>query len=166
VDPVAQSNRRAWEAASEKYVREHEDQLAQVARGELLLASELDLLRPLMQSAPAVVHLQSGNGLDDIGLVAAGARVVIGVDFSAVAARAARRRATELGVSCEYVVAEVPGVPLQDECADLRTGRIQGLHHGVQQGEHASCARQVAPLEAALNCALQVPQERRLVLRP
>ena len=48
VDPVAQSNRRAWEAASEKYVREHEDQLAQVARGELLLASELDLLRPAM----------------------------------------------------------------------------------------------------------------------
>jgi SAM-dependent methyltransferase len=119
MNPVVQSNRRAWDAASEKYVREQEDLLAQAARGSLLLASELDLLRPLMESSPAVVHLQSGNGLDDIGLVAAGARVVIGVDFSAVAARAAHRRATQLGVSCAYVVAEVPGVPLQDECADL-----------------------------------------------
>ena len=119
MDPVVQSNRNAWEAASEKYVREHEDLLSQAARGSLLVASELDLLRPLMRSSPAVVHLQSGNGLDDIGLVAAGARVVIGVDFSAVAARAARRRARQLGASCAYFVAEVPGVPLQDECADL-----------------------------------------------
>jgi len=36
-----------------------------------------------------VVHLQSGHGLDDIALVAAGAHSVTGVDFSEVAATAA-----------------------------------------------------------------------------
>jgi hypothetical protein len=29
------------------------------------------------------------------------------------------RRAEELAVACRYVVAEVPGVPLRSECADL-----------------------------------------------
>ncbi len=133
MDPVVQSNRRAWAAASEKYVREREDPLAQAARGSLRLASELDLLRPLMESCAALVHLQSGNGLDDIGLVATGARVVIGVHFSAVAARAARRRATQLGVSCQYGVGGArspaarrvrrPGVHRQgDADLDVRPG--------------------------------------------
>lgn len=66
-----------------------------------------------------VVHLQSGHGLDDVGLLKAGARRVIGVDYSSVAAGAAQRRATDLQVNSRYVVAEVPGVPLEDGCADL-----------------------------------------------
>jgi SAM-dependent methyltransferase len=65
------------------------------------------------------VHPQSGNGLDDIDLVRAGARSVVGVDFSATAAAAAQLRADELGAACRYVVAAVPGVPLRDGCADL-----------------------------------------------
>jgi len=65
------------------------------------------------------LHLQSGHGLDDIGLAAIGARSVVGVDFSEVAATAAQRRAKELAAACRYVVAEVPGVPLRGECADL-----------------------------------------------
>ncbi|MFB9600969.1 class I SAM-dependent methyltransferase [Saccharothrix longispora] len=44
---------------------------------------------------------------------------MVGVDFSEVAAAAARRRARELGVDCRYVVAELPGAPLRDGCADL-----------------------------------------------
>jgi SAM-dependent methyltransferase len=66
-----------------------------------------------------VVHPQSGHGLEDIALVAAGAQSVVGIDFSEVAATAAQRRADDLGIACRYLVAEVPGVPLRDECADL-----------------------------------------------
>jgi SAM-dependent methyltransferase len=66
-----------------------------------------------------VVHLLSGHGLDDVGLVRAGAGEVVGVDFSSVTTGAAARRAAELGLSCAYVVAEIPPVPLADGCAEL-----------------------------------------------
>jgi SAM-dependent methyltransferase len=113
------SNRIAWEAASQKYVDEHEQLLDQARNGSSLVSYELELLRPLLASAPAVVHLQSGHGLDDLDLVAEGAGSVVGVDFSAVAATAAQRRADELNVHCRYVVAALPGAPLRDACADL-----------------------------------------------
>ncbi len=119
MEPVTKQNRVAWEAASEKHVREYQDLLDQARNGSSLFSWELDLLRPVLLSAPRVVHLQSGHGLDDIALVAAGARSVLGVDFSEVAATAAQRRADELGAACRYVVAELPGAPLRDGCADL-----------------------------------------------
>ncbi len=119
MDQSVELNRIAWEAASEKHVREYQE-LLQLARDQSSLSEcELDLLRPLLRSSPAVVHLQSGHGLDDIALLAAGARSVTGVNFSEVAATAAQRRAEELAVACRYVVAEVPGVPLRNACADL-----------------------------------------------
>jgi SAM-dependent methyltransferase len=119
MDPDAELNRTAWETASEKYVREYDD-LLQLARDQSSLARcELDILRPLLRSSPVVVHLQSGHGLDDISLAAAGADSVVGVDFSEVAVTAAQRRAAQLKAACRYVVAEVPGVPLRSECADL-----------------------------------------------
>lgn len=119
MEPVTKRNRVAWEAASQKHVREYQDLLGQARSGSSLLACELDLLHPMLMSSPDVVHLQSGHGLDDIALVAAGAKSVLGVDFSEVAATAAQRRADELGAACRYVVAELPGAPLRDECADL-----------------------------------------------
>lgn len=119
MDPDTRHNRNAWEAASEKHVREYDELLAQARNESSLFHWELDLLRPLLDSEPSVVHLQSGHGLDDIALVAAGARQVVGVDFSATAAASAQRRAVELGVPCHYVVAELPGAPLLDGCADL-----------------------------------------------
>jgi SAM-dependent methyltransferase len=107
------------DAAPEKHVREYDD-LLQIARDRSsLVERELGLLRPLLASSPAVVHLQSGHGLDDVALVAAGARSVVGVDFSEVAVTAAQHRADELCVACQYVVAEVPGAPLCSACADL-----------------------------------------------
>ncbi|WP_158888988.1 class I SAM-dependent methyltransferase [Amycolatopsis anabasis] len=112
-------NRIAWDAASEKHVREYQELLGQAKKQSSLFERELDLLRPILVSSPTVVHLQSGHGLDDVALVAAGARSVVGVDFSEVASIAAQRRADELGVACRYVVAELPGAPLRDECADL-----------------------------------------------
>jgi SAM-dependent methyltransferase len=119
MDPDVRRNRVAWEAASQKYVREYQDHLDQARNGSSLFAHELDLLRPLLASSPAVVHLQSGHGLDDIALAAAGARTVIGVDFGQTTATAAQRRADELGAACRYVIAKLPGAPLRDECADL-----------------------------------------------
>jgi SAM-dependent methyltransferase len=112
-------NRIAWEAASGKHVREYAELLRLARDQSSLVDYELDVLRPLLVSSPAVVHLQSGHGLDDIALVGAGARSVTGVDFSEVAVTAARRRADELRVACQYVVAEVPGTPLRSGCADL-----------------------------------------------
>jgi SAM-dependent methyltransferase len=119
MDSEVELNRIAWQSASEKHVREYEDLLVQARGGSSLFECELELLRPLLLSSPDVVHLQSGHGLDDIGLIAAGARSVVGVDFSEVAASSAQRRAAELGVACRYVVAEVPAAALRSECADV-----------------------------------------------
>jgi SAM-dependent methyltransferase len=118
-DGQRERNRRAWEDASQKHVREYAELLRQAREENSLFPQEQDLLRPLLATAPTVVHLQSGHGLDDIALVAAGARRVVGVDFSAVAATAAQRRADELGAPCHYLVAALPGAPLRDGCADL-----------------------------------------------
>jgi len=117
--PEVRSNRVAWESASQKHVREY-DELLQQAREESSLAGpERSVLEPLLRARPDVVHLQSGHGLDDVALVREGARSVVGVDYSEVAATAAYRRAVELEVPCRYVVAEVPAVPLRAGCADL-----------------------------------------------
>jgi SAM-dependent methyltransferase len=119
MDKVVRSNRGAWEQASTKYVNEHHELLGQAREGAQLFQREAELLQPLLERQPTVVHFQSGNGLDDVALVKGGARQVVGVDYSSVAAGSAQRRAAELGVRCQYVVAEVPGVPLKDGCADL-----------------------------------------------
>ncbi|SEE63549.1 class I SAM-dependent methyltransferase [Jiangella alba] len=111
-------NRAAWDDASLKHVREDDGLLAQ-ARAATLLPAELELLAPVLAAAPEVVHLQSGHGLDDAALVRAGARSVVGVDFSAVAVGAAQRRAARLGLPCRYVVGELPGAPLRSGSADL-----------------------------------------------
>jgi len=119
MDPTTRTNRAAWETASQKHVREYQDLLKQAADGSSLLDTERDLLRPVLAAAPQVVHLQSGHGLDDVALIRAGARSVVGVDYSEVAAHAAQRRAAELGVACRYVVAALPGAPLANASADL-----------------------------------------------
>ncbi|HEY3686291.1 MAG TPA: class I SAM-dependent methyltransferase [Streptosporangiaceae bacterium] len=119
MDPTTRANRGAWETASRKHVREYAELLAEAASGSSLIDVERALLRDVLARDPDVVHLQSGNGTDDVALVRAGARSVVGVDYSTVAAGAARRRAGDLGAACRYVVAEVPGVPLADGCADL-----------------------------------------------
>ncbi len=87
--------------------------------GGSLLEPELRLLAPILVAGPDVVHLQSGNAAEDVGLLNAGARSVVGVDFSAVAVAAAQRRADELGLACRYLVGQLPAVPLADGCADL-----------------------------------------------
>jgi SAM-dependent methyltransferase len=119
MDPVTETNRTAWEAASRKYVREYDDLLAQAASGVSLNVVERDLLRDILDGVPEVVHLQSGHGLEDAALVQAGAKSVVGVDYSCTAAEAAQHRANDLGLACRYIVGTVPGVPLADGTADL-----------------------------------------------
>lgn len=119
MDAVTQANREAWEAASRKHVREYDDLLAQAASGAALNADERGLLRDILNGAPEVVHLQSGHGLEDAALVQAGAKLVVGVDYSAIAAGAAQQRADDLGLMCRYLLGTVPGVPLADQVADL-----------------------------------------------
>lgn len=119
MDPTVRANRSAWEAASRKHVREYDELLAEAATGSSLTGAERGLLREILGRSPQVVHLQSGHGLDDVALVRAGAKRVLGVDYSEVATGAARRRAVDLGVACRYVAGLIPGVPLAGACADL-----------------------------------------------
>jgi SAM-dependent methyltransferase len=119
VDPVVRANRSAWEAASRKHVREYDELLAEAATGSSLTDAERGLLGEILGRSPEVVHLQSGHGLDDVALVRAGAKSVLGVDYSEVATGAARRRAGDLGVPCRYVAGLIPGVPLARASADL-----------------------------------------------
>lgn len=119
MDAEVRANRAVWEVASQKYVREYDDFLAQAASGVSLTSTERARLRGVLRRSPEVVHLQSGHGPEDAALVRAGARSVLGIDYSRVAVRAAQRRADELGVACRYVVAAIPGVPLASASADL-----------------------------------------------
>lgn len=82
VDAEVRANRAVWEVASQKYVREYDDFLAQAASGALFSSTERALLHPVLRCSPEVVHLQSGHGLEDVALVRAGARSVLGIDYS------------------------------------------------------------------------------------
>ena len=115
---TAARTRSAWEQASRKHVREHDALLAE-ARTVRLLPVEEELLAPVLQRRPRVLHPQSGHGLDDVALVRAGARSVLGLDYSPTAAGAAQRRADELGVPCRYAVAELPPLPVAGGHTDL-----------------------------------------------
>jgi SAM-dependent methyltransferase len=136
-------NRAAWDDASRKHLREYDELLRAAATHTSLLDRERAVLDPLLSAGPAVVHLQSGHGLDDIDLVGAGARSVVGVDFSRVATSAAQRRAIELGVACRYVTAALPGAP-------LRSGAFGLVYTGkgalIWMPDLAAWARDVARL--------------------
>ena len=110
--------RSAWEEASQKHVREHEDLLdeARVAR---LTGVERDVLAPVLTSGPRVLHPQSGHGVDDAALVHAGAASVLGLDYSPTAVRAAQLRADALRLPCRYEVAELPPLPVPTASVDL-----------------------------------------------
>ena len=119
MDPTTKANQAAWNAASQKHIREYDDLLAEAAAGTSLNDLEREVLSPILRRSPAVVHVQSGNGTDDVALVQAGAKHVVGVDYSRVAIHAAQRRANDLGMACRYVLGEVPRTPLASGNADL-----------------------------------------------
>ncbi|MFJ8688118.1 class I SAM-dependent methyltransferase [Micromonospora wenchangensis] len=118
MDPTSRADRAAWELAHQERVWA-DDQMTAEAAGVTLLPSERALLRDILATRPLVVHPQSGNGQDDVALVDAGARLVIGVDYSGHAVRGARGLADALGAACHYLLGTVPGVPLRDGCVGL-----------------------------------------------
>lgn len=114
----ANRTRTAWDVASAKYVREHDELLAQAPAYRLLDVEE-ELLAPVLARAPRVLHPQSGNGLDDVALVRGSAASVLGLDYSRTAVDAAQSRADALGLPCRYVEAELPPLPVADGDVDL-----------------------------------------------
>jgi len=119
MDETTRANRRAWDKAYQAQFPSCDEISAKAATGASLVASERELLEDILAMRPVVVHPQSGNGEDDIALVQAGAREVIGIDYSETAVRTAQSRADALGAACRYLISTVPGVPLSDGCADL-----------------------------------------------
>ena len=79
---VVRANRAVWELASQKHVWEYDELLEEAGTGEPLTAYEREILEPLLRRSPLVVHMQSGHGLEDIAIAKAGARRVVGVDYS------------------------------------------------------------------------------------
>lgn len=118
VTVAAAQTKSAWEQASQKHVREY-DALLGEARHARLLPVEEELLASVLRQRPEVLHPQSGHGLDDVALVRAGARSVLGVDYSPTAVAAAQQRADEMGLPCRYIVAELPPLPMDDAGTDL-----------------------------------------------
>ncbi len=112
-------NRHAWDEASTKHVREHDEMITRARAGGSLLELERRALQEILDGQPRVVHLQSGNAAEDPALIDGGARSVVGVDFSAVAVRAAQRRADELGLPARYLIGRLPELPLASGCAEL-----------------------------------------------
>ena len=110
-------NRRSWDIASRKYEEESETFEAMASEGTLLDLEER-IIGPLVDQA-VVLHLQSGNGTDDAALSRLGAAAVIGVDFSYIAAAAARQRSVSMGYPVAYVVADALAVPLASESVNL-----------------------------------------------
>jgi SAM-dependent methyltransferase len=114
---INRDTQQAWESASQKHIHEY-DELLDEARNARLLPVEETVLRDIVVGAD-VVHPMSGHGIDDVALIHLGARSVTGIDYSPTAAYAAQRRADELGVECQYVIATLPTSGLIDDSADL-----------------------------------------------
>lgn len=110
-------NRRSWDIANRKYVEETTALLATAAHSTLLGVEEA-LLAPLLDRS-IVLHLQSGDGIDDAALCHLGAATVVGVDSSPVATATARGRADALGLPISYVVADARVLPMRSSSADL-----------------------------------------------
>ncbi|GAB3452188.1 class I SAM-dependent methyltransferase [Kineococcus endophyticus] len=110
--------REAWGRAGEKYVREHAEFLEQ-ARTATLFPHELEVVADLLRQGPEVLHLMSGNGVDDHALLRAGAVRVTGLDYDERAVTSAQERADALGAPIRYVRADVPPFPVPDASVDL-----------------------------------------------
>ena len=64
MDPDVELNRTAWEAASEKHVREYQELLQLAREQSSLIECELDLLRPLLRSLGEIINVVISAGLD------------------------------------------------------------------------------------------------------
>jgi len=106
MDPTdLETNRRSWDTRASLHLHSPFYDVDGVRAGNCTLREpELALLGDL--AGKRVAHLQCHFGLDTLSLARRGAQVT-GLDFSSVAIDQARALATELGLSAEFVCADV-----------------------------------------------------------
>lgn len=129
-DPRAlhRANRSAWDEAAERYEGWFDEAVELIRRGgSNLFGVEHDLLGDLRAGAGIgrAIHLQCAAGRDTLSLWTAGAREVVGVDFSPRMLELARRLAAATGAPARWIQADVLETPHElDGTADLvYTGR-------------------------------------------
>ena len=122
------ANRAAWDEAAERYEGWFDEAVALIrAGGSNLFGVEHDLLGDLRAGAGTgrAIHLQCAAGRDTLSLWNAGAREVVGVDFSPRMLELARRLSDAVEAPARWMEADVLETPHElDATADLvYTGR-------------------------------------------
>jgi SAM-dependent methyltransferase len=122
------ANRAAWDEAAERYEDWFDEAVALIrAGGSNLFPVEHDLLGDLRAGAGTgrAIHLQCAGGRDTLSLWTAGAREVVGVDFSPRMLELARRLTEATKAPATWIEADVLDTPHElDGTADLvYTGR-------------------------------------------
>ncbi len=129
-DPRAMhaANRAAWDEAAERYEGWF-DEAVELLRsgGSNLFGVEHDLLGDLRAGGGTdrAIHLQCAGGRDTLSLWTAGAREVVGIDFSPRMLELARRLSEAVGAPATWIEADVIETPHDlDGTGDLvYTGR-------------------------------------------
>jgi SAM-dependent methyltransferase len=122
------ANRAAWDEAAERYEGWFDEAVTLIrGGGSNLFGVEHDLLGDL-RSGPGIgraIHLQCAAGRDTLSLWTAGAREVVGIDFSPRMLALARRLSEATGAPARWIEADVLDAPHDlDGTADLvYTGR-------------------------------------------
>jgi SAM-dependent methyltransferase len=129
-DPRAMhaANRAAWDQAAERYEGWFDEAVELIrSGGSNLFGVEHDLLGDLRAGGGTsrAIHLQCAGGRDTLSLWTAGAREVVGIDFSPRMLELARRLAEAVGAPATWIEADVVETPHElDGTGDLvYTGR-------------------------------------------
>jgi SAM-dependent methyltransferase len=122
------ANRRAWDEAAERYEGWFAEAVELIrSGGSNLFGVEHDLLGDLRAGAGTgrAIHLQCAGGRDTLSLWTAGAREVIGIDFSSRMLELARRLSDAVEAPARWIEADVLEAPHEfDGTAELvYTGR-------------------------------------------
>ena len=122
------ANRAAWDEAAERYEGWFDEAVELIqSGGSNLFGVEHDLLGDLRAGGGTnrAIHLQCAGGRDTMSLWTAGAREVVGVDFSPRMLDLARRLSDAVGAPATWIEADVVETPHElDGTGDLvYTGR-------------------------------------------
>jgi SAM-dependent methyltransferase len=122
------ANRAAWDEAAERYEGWFAEAVELIGSGgSNLFGVEHDLLGDLRagRGTARAIHLQCAGGRDTLSLWNAGAREVVGIDFSPRMLELARRLSDAVGAPARWIEVDVLDAPHElDGTADLvYTGR-------------------------------------------
>ena len=151
-DPMAMhaANRAAWDEAAERYERWFDEAVELIrSGGSNLFGVEHDLLGDLRAGSGTnrAIHLQCAGGRDTLSIWNAGAREVVGIDFSPRLLELARRLSDAVGAPATWIEADVLEVPRQlDGTGDVvYTGRGSLIWLGDLDAWAAVVRRLLAP---------------------